>query len=88
MLKVLKPELEERKAIRDILTDMAEYYSVKLSDKQIEMFVSDLIEMGSDNVKKAAYKYRTTWSSLTFPLPSQLRKAIAFYYIEPERKHG
>lgn len=73
-IRVVKPKEEEQMAIRTILMDLAEYYSTKLTDKQLDMYIEDLIEMGSENVKKAVFKYRRDWNSTKFPLPSVLLK--------------
>lgn len=77
-LRVLKPEDQEKEQIRQILKDLAEYYSMKLSGRQTEMYLEDLLEMGSENVKRAVLKYRRDWNSSSFPLPAVLRKQIFF----------
>ncbi len=78
LLRVLKPEEQELEAIKKTLGDLAEYYSLKLSDKQIDMYAEDLVDMGSENVTRSISAYRKDWNSKTFPLPSQLRKQIFF----------
>lgn len=78
MLRVIKDAGEEKTKIRKTLENLAEYYNVKLSDNQLDMYTEDLIEMGSDTVTKAASDYRKEWYSKSFPLPAQLRKQVLF----------
>lgn len=78
MIRVVRPPEEEKEAIKQILLDLAEYYSQKLSDKQIDMYIEDLLEMGSDYVTIAVSRYRKDWNSKTFPLPSTLRRQVYF----------
>jgi hypothetical protein len=80
MTRVLRPEEQEREAIRLILEDLAEYYSKKLSDRQIQMYTDDLIELGSDLTLTAVKKYRQSWGNDQLPLPAVLRKQIMFYH--------
>lgn len=77
-MRVVRPYTEEKETIKQILLDLAEYYSVKLTEKQITMYVEDLIDMGSDNVLESVSKYRKDWNGSTFPLPAKLRKQICF----------
>lgn len=80
---LVRPEEEEIERIKSILSDLEEYYSVKLSQRQRELYIEDLIPMGSSNVLRAAVKYRTTAGNCHFPLPVQLRSSVMFF-----KKHG
>lgn len=77
-MRVIKPADQERPIIRNLVSDLAEYYSIKLTEKQIDMYVEDLMDMGSDETARAMTEYRREWNSKTFPLPAALRKQIWF----------
>lgn len=77
---VVKPENEEREHIKLILKDLGEYYGRPISDRQLEMYTDDLIELGSELTRKAVMAYRKKWGTNTFPFPAQLRGAISFIH--------
>lgn len=83
MLRVIRDIDHEYKNITQILTDLEEYYQVKLSPRQKHLYAKDLVDMGSDNVSQAASRYRSGWTNSKFPMPNQLMKEIGF--IHPDR---
>ncbi len=76
MLRAIDTVGEERERIRKTLLELSEYYSVKLTDNQLDMYTDDLIDLGWKQVEHAAKLYRKDWGSVKFPFPSQLRKEV------------
>jgi hypothetical protein len=70
---------QEKERIKEILCDLENYFSTKITDRQKELYIEDLIEMGSVLTYEAALKYRRDWNSSTFPLPGILRKQVFFH---------
>lgn len=76
--KAVKDYLEIKSSIILLLKDLAEYYSITLSDRQLDMYSDDLVEMGFKGAFEAIVAYRKDWYSDKFPLPARIRKQVYF----------
>ncbi len=75
-MRILKDLETETKEIEQILKDLAEYYFTPLTQRQIEMYTEDLVEIGSKEVAEAAKAYRQSQWNKKFPLPAVLKTQI------------
>lgn len=76
-MRVVRSTEIEKPIIEDTIRDLAEYYFTSLTERQLEMYTEDLLDLGSDTVKAAAKEYRQ-FDHNKFPLPGALRKAALF----------
>jgi hypothetical protein len=72
VMRVLKDQAIEIEEIKQVLKDLAEYYSHPISERQLEMYAHDLISVGADKLKEISREYRTWYGHKKFPMPSTL----------------
>lgn len=75
--------MDNRAAISQIITGLAEYYDKQLSVTQLAMYVEDLLDVEPSKLLAAVREYRRDGRNVFFPLPAKL-KALAYPESDPE----
>jgi hypothetical protein len=73
-MRVVRSMEIEKPVIIQTLKDLAEYYFTSITSSQLEMYVEDLLPLGSELVNEAAKQYRRSVYNSKFPLPVFLKK--------------
>jgi hypothetical protein len=77
-VRVVRSAEIEKPIIEKTIKDLAEYYFTQITPHQVEMYIEDLMDLGSETVQAAAKEYRLHFDHDKFPLPGKLRKTALF----------